>query len=67
MKNTNIEHTQVMESPALRVNNVFYTERLDEEKPITTEEEMKFIENIDTNALDKIIDRLETQMNNLEA
>ncbi len=67
MKNTNIERTQVVENPALCVNNTFCTEQLDEDKPMTTEEEMKFMENIDTKALDKIIDRLETQMDNPDA
>ena len=67
MKNTNIERTQVVENPALCVNNAFYTEQLDKDKPMTTEEEMKFMENIDTKALDKIIDRLETQMDNPDA
>lgn len=67
MKNTNIERTQVVENPALCVNAAFYTEQLDKDKPMTTEEEMKFMENIDTKALDKIIDRLETQMDNPDA
>ena len=67
MSNTNIERLQVVKNPALYVDPAFYTEQPDEDKPMTPEEEAKFMENIDTEALDKIIDYYETQMDNPDA
>jgi len=67
MSNTNIERLHVVKNPALYVDPAFYTEQSDEDKPMTPEEEAKFMENIDTKALDKIIDYLETQMDNPDA
>ena len=67
MNNTNIERLQVVKNPALYVDPAFYTEQPDEDKPMTPEEEAKFMENIDTEALDKIIDYYETQMDNPDA
>lgn len=67
MSNTNIERLQVVKNPALYVDPAFYTEQPDEDRPMTPEEEAKFMENIDMEALDKIIDYLETQMDNPDA
>lgn len=59
MSNANIEHLRVVKNPAFYVNPAFYTEEPDEDKPMTPEEEEKFMENIDMDALDKIIEEIE--------
>ena len=67
MSNTNIERLQVVKNPALYVDPAFYTEQPDEDKPMTPEEEAKFMENIDMDALDKIIEEIEKEIDNPDA
>lgn len=67
MNNTNIENLRVVKNPALYIDPAFYTEQPDEDETITPEEEKAFMKNIDTEALDKILDYLETQKDNPDA
>lgn len=53
MSSANINHLGLVKNPA------FYTEEPDEDKPMTPEDEDKFMENIDMDALDKIIEEIE--------
>lgn len=59
MSSANIEHLRFVKNPTFYVNTAFYTEELDEDKPMTPEDEDKFMENIDMDALDKIIEEIE--------
>lgn len=59
MSDTNINRLQVVKNSTLYVEPSFYTEQPEEDKPMTPEEEAKFMENIDMEALDKIIEEIE--------
>ena len=67
MSSANIEHLRVVKNPAFYVDPAFYTEEPDEDIPMTPEEESKFMENIDTEALDKILEELEKEIDNPDA
>lgn len=67
MNNTNIENIKIVKNPAFYVDPAFYTEDSDEDIPMTPEEEAKFIENIDTEALDNILEELEKEIDNPNA
>ena len=61
MNNNNIK---TIENSSLYVDQAFYTEFPDEDKPMTPEEEAKFMENIDMEEIDRVIAYLETQLDN---
>lgn len=61
MNNNNIK---TIENPSLYVDPAFYTELPDEDKPMTPEEEAKFMENLDMEEIDRVIAFLETQEDN---
>lgn len=58
MRNTQAKNLRVVKNPN------FYTERLNKNTTMTPEAEAKFMEHIDTQVLGKILDQLETQMDN---
>lgn len=61
MRNTQVKNLRVVKNPN------FYAERLNKNITMTPEEEAKFLEHIDTKVLGKIIDQLETQVDNPNA
>lgn len=67
MNNTNIENLKILQNPAFHVDPTFYTEQPDEDIPLTPEEEAQLENDFDTEKVDRILEYLETQLDNPDA
>ena len=67
MNFTNSENLKVVKNPAFYIDSDFYTDEPNADIPMTPEEEAKFMENIDMDALDKIIEEIEKEIDNPNA